>query len=189
MKRFITTCLAAVILSTSTGCFGEFALVRKVYDWNEDVVDSRFVQTLIFYGMNIIPVYGVAAGIDFYILNLIEFWTGNNPVSMEDGEMDRQIIPLEGEDYIVEATKNQFKIYKEGMEPVYLRFEESDRSWSYVENGESQKLISYNATAEGGFYNVYQDDAVVSLKADHEYSKGFLSLLFNKEGQLLTASK
>lgn len=179
MKKFITICLAAVMLSTATGCFGEFALVRSVYEWNDDVADSRFVKTLLFYAMNIIPVYGVAGAIDFWILNLIEFWTGDNPMSMNEGEMDRQIIPLEGEEYIVEATKNQFKIYQEGMEPIYLRFEESDMSWNFVKNGETQKLISYSQDENGEYYQVYKENSVVSLKADVDYSKAFLASLFN----------
>lgn len=181
MKKFITICLAAVVLSTSTGCFGEFALVRKVYQWNDDVADSRFVKTLLFYAMNIVPVYGVAGAIDFWILNLIEFWTGDNPVSMEEGEMQRQIIPLEGEEFIVEATKNQFKIYKEGQEPMFLRFNETDQSWNYVKGEVSEKLISYSEAEDGSYYNVYKQGSVVSLKADMDYSKAFLASLFKSE--------
>ncbi len=187
MRKFITVALSAAILSTATGCFGEFALVRKVYEWNDDVADSKFVKTLLFYAMNIVPVYGVAGAIDFWILNLIEFWTGDNPMGMEDGEMQRQIIPLEGEEYIVEATKNQFKIYQEGMEPVYLRFAEADHSWSYETKGECQKLIALEITDEGDFYNVFTEGETVKLKTDVDYNPLVLHSLFSSEN--LTAKK
>ncbi|MFN3875083.1 MAG: DUF3332 family protein, partial [Flavobacteriales bacterium] len=72
MKKLAKPAMFIGLLSlgfAQTGCFGEFALVRKVYNWN-DSMSNKFVKTLLFYAMNIIPVYGVAALIDFVILNL-----------------------------------------------------------------------------------------------------------------------
>lgn len=179
IKRSLSILLAAAVLSTSTGCFGEFALVRTIYEWNDDVADNKFLKTLLFYGLNIIPVYGIAAFADFIIFNLIEFWGGSNPISMNEGDFERQVIPFEGEEYIVEATKNQFKIYQENEEPVYLRFDESDQSWNYVDaDGLTEKLISLQQTETGDNYLVYKGNTVVSLNADQDYSEEMLSYLF-----------
>ncbi len=184
MKKFISTLMIAAVLSTSTGCFGEFQLVRGLWSWNDDVTDSRFVNNLLFYALNIIPVYGVAGMGDFIIFNLIEFWTGDNPLSMNEGEKDRQIIPLEGEEYIVEATKNQFKVYKEGGEATILRFDESDHSWNLIANGESQKLISLESTPQGDMHKVYTDNTVISLDANTNYDQTFLKALLLKNEEV-----
>jgi hypothetical protein len=39
------------------------------------------MQEVLFLGMNIIPVYGIAGFLDYTILNSVEFWTGENPAS------------------------------------------------------------------------------------------------------------
>lgn len=179
MKKFISICCAAAILSTATGCFGGFKLTKNLLSWNESVTNSKFVNNLVFYGLVILPVYEFAVAADFLVLNLIEYWTGANPLAMEEGKTERQIIPLEGEDYIVEASKNQFKIYKEAEEPVFLRFDESDNSWTYLQGSVSEKLISYNETEN--LYHIYKESSVVSLKADTEYSKAFLASLLRKK--------
>lgn len=188
IKKSFSILLAAAVLSTSTGCFGEFALVRGLYEWNDSVTSNKFVKTLLFYGLSIIPVYAVAALGDVVIFNLIEFWSGSNPISMNEGDFERETIPMDGEEYIVEATKNQFKIYQEGQDPVYLRFDISDQSWNYVDNqGNSEKLISRKINEDGDNYLVYKDESVISLDANTAYSEEMLNYLFTEK--TLTASK
>jgi hypothetical protein len=95
MKKWtikIGTWLSVISLSAMlTACFGKFALTRKIYEWN-DSFDNKFLKTLLFYGLNIIPVYGIGGAVDFFILNLIEFWTGSNPLSMAPGQKEKQVI-------------------------------------------------------------------------------------------------
>lgn len=101
--------LAAMTASLS-GCFGEFALTRKVYTWNDGVSDSRFVKTLVFWGLSIIPVYEVAGLADLIIFNLLEFWTGSNPIAMAEGDYEYQLVEKDGVTYKLEASKNCFRI-------------------------------------------------------------------------------
>jgi hypothetical protein len=96
------------LVITQTGCFGEFALTRRVWEWNDDLSDSKFVKTLVFYVLNIIPVYGIASFIDVVILNLIEFWSGSNPMSMNEGDYEMQMATIKGEKFKMEATKDTF---------------------------------------------------------------------------------
>ena len=181
MKKFISVIMIAAILGTSTGCFGEFALTRKLWAWNDDVTDSRFVNNLVFYALAILPVYEVVGAADLIIFNLIEFWTGDNPLAMQEGERDRQIIPLDGEEYIVEASKNQFELIAPDGERTILRFEESDASWNLISNGVSQKLTASVENEEGIYYQIYGQESVVSLKANTAYDADFLSQLFSRE--------
>jgi len=134
-------CLLAVFAATTTGCFGEFALTRKVYTWNDDVSDNNFVKTLVFWGLNVIPVYGIASFADLVIFNLIEFWTGSNPIAMADGETESQIVEYDGKLYELKATKNHFSV---------TEITEGSDNFTYVYKlyEESQKIVLQTETSE-----------------------------------------
>jgi hypothetical protein len=80
-RAVVFTLSAAAVLGTS-GCFGSFNLTRKLYGFNKDVSKEKFVRELVFLGLNIVPIYGVAGFIDVVVANTVEFWTGENPISM-----------------------------------------------------------------------------------------------------------
>ncbi len=83
MKRTASRSLIACLAAGSTlfaGCYGSFALTKKVYDWNGEASSNKFVQWLVFVGLNVIPVYSLAVAVDAIVVNTVEFWTGDNPV-------------------------------------------------------------------------------------------------------------
>jgi hypothetical protein len=82
--KFVSSLLIAVLLTTAVGCYGSFQLVNKVYKFNGGL-GTKFVNELGFLVMVIVPVYGVATFIDVVVLNTIEFWTGKNPMTQNDG--------------------------------------------------------------------------------------------------------
>lgn len=87
-RRMVLGAGAALALS---GCYGKFSLVRKLYEWNGSF-DNKYLVSILMWAMMIIPVYGIASFADFVVLNLIEFWTGTNPVASiehEDGSRSR----------------------------------------------------------------------------------------------------
>jgi hypothetical protein len=69
----------------TTGCFGNFSLTRKVYDYNKEVSPDKWVRWLVFLVLNVIPVYGFATIFDALFANSLEFWTGENPVAAAPG--------------------------------------------------------------------------------------------------------
>jgi hypothetical protein len=74
----IAMVLVAAVGALSAGCFGKFQLTRKLYDINQSI-DEKYVRsaaTWIF----VIP-YAVTGLLDFVVFNVIEFWTGENPVA------------------------------------------------------------------------------------------------------------
>ena len=84
MKRIASKTLIACLLAGTTtfaGCYGSFALTKKVHTWNGEASSNKFVQWLVFLGLNVIPVYGLAVVIDAFVANPIEFWTGDNPAA------------------------------------------------------------------------------------------------------------
>ena len=81
----VTLVIAGFLPLATTGCFGNFSLVRKVYDYNEDVSNDKWIRWLVFLVLNVVPVYGFAAMFDAVFANSIEFWTGENPVTSDAG--------------------------------------------------------------------------------------------------------
>jgi len=86
MKRLVRCIVALSVLTTLlTGCYGKFALTRKVYQINGQVSD-KYLRSAVTWAFIIVPVYGVASFLDFVLFNTIEFWSGKNPVAQ--GEKD-----------------------------------------------------------------------------------------------------
>ncbi len=147
MKKITLTGMAVLMLGVSTlttGCFGEFAIVRKVYTWNKDVSSSKFVQTIVFWAFSIIPVYNIAGFLDVVIFNLIEFWSGSNPMAMKDGQIEKNIVKgKDGKSYEITATKNRFDIKEvNGTKVQSMLFNPEEGSCSVIVNGKLSKLVS-----------------------------------------------
>ena len=127
--------LLGSITITQTGCFGSFNLTKKIYAFNQDATDNKFVRSLLFWGLCIIPVYEVCALVDIVVLNLIEFWSGSNPVSMNEGDHEMQLVTLKGIDYRIDATKDTFTTTQltgaEAGAVRILKFDRATRSWNY----------------------------------------------------------
>ncbi len=85
MKKISIALIISFILSVFTGCYGKFQLTRKVYEINSQVKD-KFLRSATTWAFVIIPVYGVAALLDFVLFNTVEFWTGKNPIAMGEKE-------------------------------------------------------------------------------------------------------
>jgi len=106
--------------------------------------------------LNIVPVYGLFIAGDVLFFNLLEFWTGDNPIAMAEGEEDIQYAKIEGQDVKMTATKNHFTVEvlsgeNEGktLEMVYTP---ENKTWNAIgEDGELTKL----ASMQDGFYMVY----------------------------------
>jgi len=76
----IALVLVAAVGALSAGCFGKFQLTRKVYDINQSI-DEKYVRSAATWIFVIVQVYTVAALLDLIVYNVIEFWTGENPVA------------------------------------------------------------------------------------------------------------
>lgn len=141
--------LASIFGLTQTACLGSFNLTQNLHEWNTNATGNKFVNNLLFWVMNIIPVYGAAVFIDAVIFNLIEFWTGSNPIAMNEGEVEKQLYERDGITYEMKATKNNFEITvlngEKAGEKVHLQYNPSDKSWNKLEeNGIALKLVEFN---------------------------------------------
>ena len=109
MKRIVTMLVVFAMLINLVGCYGSFALTKKVYDWNGSL-GNKWVNTVVMWVLMWVPVYNAAGFIDIVILNTIEFWTGSNPVAMNDGIESIKYVSHDGKTYRIAISKNQMNI-------------------------------------------------------------------------------
>lgn len=153
LKRSVLALMLGSVVITQTGCFGEFALVKKVYNWNDGVSDNKFVKSLVFWVLNIIPIYGIAGLLDAVIFNLIEFWSGSNPIAMNEGDYEMQLVTVKGEEYKIEATKDTFTTTQltgeKAGEVRVLKFDRTINTWKYSDSDAKDvavlKILDQNA--------------------------------------------
>ena len=166
MKKTFFLAAALSVLITQTGCFGSFGLIQKVHGFN-DSVDNKVLKTLLFYVLNIVPVYGIAGFLDVVIFNLIEFWSGSNPLSMEAGQVEEQLITLNGDTYKVTATQNKMSFAKlnggELIDMGAMSFDTEGYAWNFEKDGELNKLASYDLASNE--VNYYSETGVVTIDA------------------------
>ena len=146
ITKIVAIALAGSILFQS--CLGSFRLTNTVVEWNKSV-GERFVNQLVFWVLNIIPVYSLAVFIDVVILNLIEFWTGSNPMAYNTQE-----ITTENGRFLVETTPQGHKITNmETNEVVSFLFNEVDNSWALETQNGVQPLFTYVDAENVRMYN------------------------------------
>ncbi|MGF1556494.1 DUF3332 domain-containing protein [Paucihalobacter sp.] len=152
MKKLIMcVCLSGTIMFNS--CLGSFSAFNNLRDWNDGLTDSKFLDNLVFWVFNIIPVYGLFFVGDVIIFNVIEFWSGSNPIAMQEGEMEKQILEKDGNIFEMIATKNRIQVTvidgKDKGQKIDLIYKPHEKSWNAVkQNGEIIKL----ASMEDGLY-------------------------------------
>ncbi len=182
IKRPLFALAMGSLLITQTGCFGEFALVRKVYDWNDGLSDSKFVKSLVFWVLNIIPVYGVASFIDVVILNLIEFWSGSNPLSMNEGDYEMQLVTVKGNDFKMEATKDTFTTTQltgeKAGEVRVMKFDRCDNTWKYTDSNVSDMAVMTFIGGDADNMRVYTQNGSVDLTTADMADASVLSAKF-----------
>ncbi|MDX9751600.1 MAG: DUF3332 domain-containing protein [Flavobacteriales bacterium] len=168
IKRPLLALAMGSLLITQTGCFGEFALVRKVYNWNADI-GGKFVNTLVFYALNIIPVYGIAAFVDVVILNLIEFWSGSNPLAMNEGDHEMQLVTMNGDQFKIEATKDTFTTTQLSGEKAgevrVMKFDRCDHTWKYTDSHVSDMAVMSFIGGDADNIRVYTQNGTVDMTA------------------------
>ena len=139
MKKSFFTLAIVLTLSGSvmfTSCIGSFNLSNKVLSWNKSV-GNKFVNEVVFLAFWIVPVYPITMFADAVVLNSIEFWTGNNPVT---AGVIKEIKGKNG-NYTVEITEDGYNISNDKGEELSLIYDKDTNIWSVVMGDYSTKLL------------------------------------------------
>ncbi|NLZ72923.1 MAG: DUF3332 domain-containing protein [Bacteroidales bacterium] len=131
--------LSALLLFSS--CIGSFGLHNRLLSWNQGI-GNKFVNELVFFVFNVVPVYPVCYLADILILNSIEFWSGSNPMS-DVGTIKK--VKGENGNYLVETLEDGYIITKEGEDGVTRLVHNNETNiWTVEANGESSDLLRIN---------------------------------------------
>jgi len=145
MKKFVTRAIIIALIGSTgilSGCYGPFRLTTKLHQWNGNVSNKKFVNELVFLGLCILPAYGLCTLGDVLIFNSIEFWGGQNPITMKDGQIDESEFMHEGKMYKVIKSKNNMTVaLKDTDVKVDFRYFPEESTW-YQMNG-NEKVYTY----------------------------------------------
>ena len=137
----IAALLAAAMMVS--GCYGPFRLTRKVWSWNGQVSENKWVVEAVFLVCAWLPVYGIATAADAIIFNSVEFWTGEN--LLDGGKADagsKRIVRGDDEAVLTWATT------PEGEQFVIEQFHQGQPAASVRIQREGNETVALNAEGE-----------------------------------------
>lgn len=180
MKRNVIIASALSLTLLNSSCLGSFNAVSNLKAWNDQATDNEFVNNAIFWGLNIIPVYGLFLLGDVLIFNVLEFWTGSNPVAMAEGEIETQVATIKGQKVKLTAQKNQFKIEvlegKKAGKTIELVYTPENKTWNAKDGDKLIELASF----KDGFYMVYSPNGE-QIKLDANATQDHNNLILNQK--------
>lgn len=175
--RILALLLVITVLCLSlASCAGKFALTHKLLDWNNSL--NKWLASFLLFLFIVIPVYGVCALIDWIILNVIEFYSGNNPVDpgtvLQGGEKEKKtshttidgkqawMTMYEGKGINVDLTT----IEPDGTtKTLHVRTTDEGMRARLIE-GDTQSVISAKMAEDGSIERCF-DDGCEQIDADH----------------------
>jgi hypothetical protein len=191
IRRTAWTVALATVAMTQTGCFGTFALTREVYAYHDSVTNNKFVKSLLYW----IPgglVYAIAVTVDTIVLNLIEFWTGTNPISMNEGDHEMQLATIKGVHYRIDATKDTFTTTQlsgdDAGEVRIMKFDRNTLTWKYTDSEVCEQPVMTFLDERAENVRVYTTNGTMDLATSDLQNKDLLLAKFNADKGLATAN-
>lgn len=136
--------VALVLLSGSllcSSCIGSFSLFNSYEKWQCNMTGNKFVNGIV--GLILQPIVGgITLFVDAVVLNTIEFWTGSNPMAVN------QIQTVKGQDgryYAVKTLKDGYEVKAPNGEVTLFIHDQKSDSWSMSQNGQTREIIRFNA--------------------------------------------
>lgn len=135
MRRILRPLALVTALGALGGCYGKFHLTNTIYKWNGEVSGNKFVQTLVFWALVIIPVYELLMLGDGIIFNVIEFWTGSNPIAANDGPERPTMTAMADGSTVFSTAQHRYRLYPKGERGVQIWVD--DALAGYMEHTEA----------------------------------------------------
>jgi hypothetical protein len=114
-------------------------------------------------------VYAITGSLDAIIFNLIEFWSGSNPISMNEGDHEMQLATIDGVDYRIDATKDTFTTTQLSGEKAgevrVMKFDRATMTWQYSDSRVCDQPVMTFLDEEAGSVRVYTTNGPLDLSA------------------------
>jgi hypothetical protein len=136
MKKITIYTMALLMMGIgklNSGCIGSWWLTSKIYNWNDGATGNKFIDNLLFWILGFVYMFTIT--IDFAIFNLLEFWTGSNPLAMNEGDIETAIVKgKDGNQYQMTVTKNRYEAValtgERKGEKSALSYNPATKTWS-----------------------------------------------------------
>ena len=139
VKVFACLMAGAMLMNS---CVGSFSLFNKYADWQRNMTNSKFINAIV--GFVLMPIVGsVTIVIDWFILNTIEFWSGDNPVAKNAGKT-QQVMGSDGRYYAVKTLIDGYEITTPDDQMVKFVYDKQNDAWMQVQNGETKEMFRFN---------------------------------------------
>ena len=146
--------LAGTVLCTS--CIGSFSLFNKYEKWQCNMTGNKYVNGIV--GLILQPIVApVCLFVDCIVLNTIEFWSGNNPVSASI----QTVKGSDGRMYTIRANKTGYEVTDENGTVACFTHDAENDAWLIEQNGKKSELFRYNA--DGTISASFQGGSIVTV--------------------------
>ena len=166
MKKKVFS-LAILALSGTmmlNSCIGSYALFNKFVSWETRATNSKFVNAIL--GFIITPVAGpICLLVDAFVLNTIEFWSGDNPMASNVGKT-QQIMGQDGLIYAVKTLKNGYEVTRPNGQVVVFTYNKKQKAWYMEAEGQQTQLFSFNAN--GTITAAITPDKTITVTPDEQ---------------------
>ena len=141
-KMFLKSAIIALAGTTLfTSCIGSFSLFNKLAKWNLDATPNKYLNAII--GIVISPAYGICMFADWWILNTVEFWTGEQLIA--NIGKTQPFVGSDGSFYLITTLADGYSISNETTKQTsYLKYDKESNVWSYEAEGNVSKLLRVN---------------------------------------------
>ncbi|EKR92119.1 PF11810 domain protein [Leptospira santarosai str. CBC379] len=166
-RKVIVAILAPMILLVSfANCFGKFAIVKKVYEVNDSFnigsgLLAKLIKTLVMY-FPFSVLYVVGFFFDLILFNLIEFWSGSNPVGYNEYDENGKYV----------------KTYEENGEKLLLSYSDFGKRLDirFEKEGDSQNLVAFRSEPGKFFVEKNGELREISVSSETIGSKTILKM-------------
>jgi len=114
----------------SSNCFGRFTLVQKVHGINDDLNIGEgkinvFTKSIFMILMGVVQLYTGAIVLDILFLNLVEFWTEKNPLTVDTSHLKKQTLADGSQiEFTHKKDSFQFSVTKDNKTHTFIAFKE-----------------------------------------------------------------
>jgi hypothetical protein len=77
MRHAAPLVVAVALAASQPACYGSYGATKSLNRWNGSVTGDKLVNSVIHFGLWVVPVYPLAIVGDFLIFNNVEFITGS----------------------------------------------------------------------------------------------------------------
>ncbi len=140
---------------TFTSCMGSFALTKKLYKWNEGVTNNKYLNNVIYWLLGGVQAYTATLFIDGVILNLIEFWSGSNPLAFAPDFEGTDRLAYQGKVYELERSSDKLIIRELDGKTMLAMEKAADGTWMALNGEEKLPMFRENGDHVTFYHNAF----------------------------------